>query len=27
VLPQTDNFIKTRPEAKPVVDMIRATQA
>lgn len=26
VLPQTDNFIKARPEAKPVVDMIRATQ-
>ena len=25
VLPQTDNFIKARPEAKPVVDMIRAT--
>jgi TRAP-type C4-dicarboxylate transport system substrate-binding protein len=27
VLPQTDNFIKARPEAKPVVDTIRATQA
>ena len=27
VAPQTDNFIKARPEAKPVVDMIRATQA
>jgi TRAP-type transport system periplasmic protein len=27
VLPQTDNFIKARPEAKPIVDMIRATQA
>ena len=27
VLPQTENFIKARPEAKPVVDMIRATQA
>jgi hypothetical protein len=27
VLPQTDNFLKARPEAKPVVDMIRATQA
>src|SRR5450755_3501069 len=27
VLPQTDNFIKARPEAKPVVDAIRATQA
>lgn len=27
VLPQTDNFIKARPEAKPVVDMIRATLA
>jgi tripartite ATP-independent transporter DctP family solute receptor len=26
VLPQTDNFVKARPEAKPVVDMIRATQ-
>jgi TRAP-type transport system periplasmic protein len=27
VLPQTDNFVKARPEAKPIVDMIRATQA
>ena len=27
VLPQTDNFIKARPEAKPVVDKIRETQA
>jgi TRAP-type C4-dicarboxylate transport system substrate-binding protein len=27
VMPQTDNFIKARPEAKSVVDMIRATQA
>src|ERR1700740_3512330 len=27
VLPQTDNFIKARPEAKAVVDIIRATQA
>src|SRR6201995_4255877 len=27
VAPQTDNFIKARPEAKPVIDMIRATQA
>ncbi len=27
VLPQTDNFIKARPEAKAVVDLIRATQA
>jgi len=27
VLPQTDNFVKARPEAKSVVDMIRATQA
>src|SRR3954468_7544410 len=27
VLPQTDNFIKARPEAKPVVDAIRATRA
>jgi TRAP-type transport system periplasmic protein len=26
VLPQTDNFIKAHPEAKPVVDAIRATQ-
>src|SRR5215472_10844106 len=27
VAPQTDNFIKAHPDAKPVVDMIRATQA
>ena len=27
VAPQTDNFVKARPEAKPVVDAIRATQA
>jgi tripartite ATP-independent transporter DctP family solute receptor len=27
VLPQTDNFTKARPEAKAVVDAIRATQA
>ncbi len=27
VLPQTDNFIKAHPDAKPVVDVIRATQA
>ena len=27
VLPQTDNFIKARPEAKAVVDVIRSTQA
>ena len=27
VLPQTENFIKTRPEAKPVVDAIRSTKA
>jgi tripartite ATP-independent transporter DctP family solute receptor len=27
VLPQTDNFIKAHPDAKPVVDTIRATQA
>jgi tripartite ATP-independent transporter DctP family solute receptor len=27
VAPQTDNFIKARPESKPVIDMIRATQA
>jgi TRAP-type transport system periplasmic protein len=26
VLPQTDNFVKARPEAKPVIDMIRSTQ-
>jgi len=27
VLPQTEAFIKARPEAKPVVDLIRATSA
>jgi tripartite ATP-independent transporter DctP family solute receptor len=27
VLPQTDNFVKAHPDAKPVVDMIRATRA
>jgi tripartite ATP-independent transporter DctP family solute receptor len=27
VLPQTDNFVKAHPDAKPVVDIIRATQA
>jgi TRAP-type C4-dicarboxylate transport system substrate-binding protein len=27
VLPQTDAFLKAHPDAKPVVDMIRATQA
>ena len=27
VAPQTENFIKAHPEAKPVVDAIRATQA
>src|SRR5438445_1263250 len=27
VLPQTDNFIKARPEAKSVIDIIRTTQA
>ncbi len=27
VLPQTDNFIKARPDAKPVIDLIRATSA
>ena len=27
VLPQTENFVKARPEAKPIVDVIRATQA
>lgn len=25
VLPQSDAFVKARPEAKPVVDLIRAT--
>ncbi len=27
VLPQTDAFVKARPEAKPIVDAIRATKA
>src|SRR5438309_9191278 len=27
VLPQTENFIKARPESKPVIDIIRSTQA
>ncbi len=27
VLPQTENFVKARPEAKPVVDIIHGTQA
>lgn len=27
VAPQTENFIKARPESKPVIDIIRATQA
>lgn len=27
VLPQTENFVKARPEAKPVVDLIRSTTA
>jgi TRAP-type transport system periplasmic protein len=27
VLPQTENFVKTRPEAKPIVDIIHGTQA
>jgi TRAP-type transport system periplasmic protein len=27
VAPQTENFIKARPEAKPIVEAIRATQA
>ena len=27
VLPQTDAFVKAKPDAKPVVDMIRATSA
>jgi len=27
VLPQTDAFVKAHPDAKPVVDMIRATQS
>jgi len=26
VAPQTDNFMKARPEAKPVIELIRATQ-
>jgi len=26
VAPQADNFIKARPEAKPVIELIRATQ-
>jgi tripartite ATP-independent transporter DctP family solute receptor len=27
VLPQTDNFVKAHPDAKPMVDIIRSTQA
>jgi TRAP-type C4-dicarboxylate transport system substrate-binding protein len=27
VLPQTENFVKARPEAKPVVDIIHGTEA
>ena len=27
VAPQTENFMKARPESKPVIDIIRATQA
>jgi tripartite ATP-independent transporter DctP family solute receptor len=27
VSPQTENFIKARPEAKPIIDIIRSTQA
>ncbi|HEY0911888.1 MAG TPA: TRAP transporter substrate-binding protein DctP, partial [Bradyrhizobium sp.] len=27
VLPQTDAFVKAKPDAKPVVDLIRATSA
>jgi TRAP-type C4-dicarboxylate transport system substrate-binding protein len=27
VLPQTENFMKTRPESKPVIEAIRATSA
>ena len=27
VAPQTENFIKARPESKAVIDAIRATQA
>jgi tripartite ATP-independent transporter DctP family solute receptor len=27
VAPQTENFIKARPEAKPIIDLIRSTQA
>nr|WP_271669364.1 hypothetical protein [Bradyrhizobium sp. CCBAU 51627] len=27
VAPQTENFIKARPESKAVIDIIRSTQA
>jgi TRAP-type C4-dicarboxylate transport system substrate-binding protein len=27
VAPQTENFIKARPESKPIIDIVRATQA
>ena len=27
VLPQTDEFVKAHPEAKPIVDTVRATTA
>lgn len=27
VAPQTENFVKARPEAKPIVDMIKSTQS
>ena len=27
VLPQTDEFIKTHPEAKPIIDIVRSTKA
>ena len=27
VAPQTENFIKARPESKPIIDLIRSTQA
>jgi len=26
-LPQTDQFIKAHPEAKPIIDIIRSTKA
>ena len=27
VLPQTDDFIKAHPEAKPIIEIIRSTKA